>query len=145
MAYDEQLAIRVRKLLKDHRGLLEKKMFGGLAYLSNGKMFAGILNKDLVVRVGPEANEAALKELHTRPMDFTGKPMKGYIYVSPNGVNTPALLRKWLVRGLTFVASLPTTKRKVARRTPKPITYQLNQGGSHHDGHGHRERSGSAV
>ena len=124
MAYDEQFATRVRTLLKGQRAIVEKKMFGGLAYLSNGKMFAGILDSDLVVRVGPETNDEALKKPHTRPMDFTGRPMKGYIYVSPDGVNTPAQLRKWLVRGLTFVASLPPTKRKVARRTPKPITYQ---------------------
>jgi len=128
--------------MKDQRALVEKDMFGGLAYMSQGKMFAGILNSDLVVRVGPEANDNALKEPHTRPMDFTGRPMKGYIYVSPDGVKTPAQLRTWLIRGLTFVASLPPTKRNVARRTPKPITHQ---GGLHHDDHGHRERSGSAL
>ena len=61
-------------------------MFGGLAYLSNGKMFAGILKQNLVVRVGPEASDQALKVPHARPMDFTGRPMKGYIYVSPDGV-----------------------------------------------------------
>jgi TfoX/Sxy family transcriptional regulator of competence genes len=103
---------------------MEKKMFGGLAYLSNGKMFAGILKDELVVRVGPDGNDVALKEPHTRPMDFTGRPMKGYVYVSPDGMKTPAQLRKWLVRGLTFAGSLPPTKRKVARRTSKPITYQ---------------------
>jgi TfoX/Sxy family transcriptional regulator of competence genes len=124
MAYDEKLSNRVRAILKDQSALVEKKMFGGLAYLSRGKMFAGILNKDLVVRVGPEANDAALKELHTRPMDFTGKPMKGHIYVSPDGVKTPAQLRKWLMRGQKFVASLPPAKRKVAHRTPKSITHQ---------------------
>jgi TfoX/Sxy family transcriptional regulator of competence genes len=124
MAYDEKLSNRVRAILKDQSALVEKKMFGGLAYLSRGKMFAGILNKDLVVRVGPEANDAALKELHTRPMDFTGKPMKGYIYVSPDGVKTSAQLRKWLMRGQKFVASLPPAKRKVAHRSPKSITHQ---------------------
>ena len=115
MAYDEQLAARSRTILKKQRVVIEKKMFGGLAYMSQGKMFAGILNSDLVVRVGPGANDNALKEPHTRPMDFTGRPMKGYIYVSPDGVKTPTQLRKWLIRGLTFVASLPPTKRKVAR------------------------------
>jgi TfoX/Sxy family transcriptional regulator of competence genes len=124
MAYDEKLSNRVRVLLKDQRGLIEKKMFGGLAYMSQEKMFAGILNKDLVVRIGPDANDNALKEPHTRPMDFTGRPMKGYIYVSPDGLKTPAQLRKWLIRGLAFVASLPPTKRKVTRRIPKSITYQ---------------------
>jgi TfoX/Sxy family transcriptional regulator of competence genes len=72
MAYDEQLAMRVRTLLKGQRVIVEKKMFGGLAYLSHRQMFAGILNSDLVVRVGPEANDAALKKPYTRPMDFTG-------------------------------------------------------------------------
>jgi TfoX/Sxy family transcriptional regulator of competence genes len=124
MAYDEKLSNRVRAILKDQSALVEKKMFGGLAYMSQGKMFAGILNSDLVVRVGPDANDTALKELHTRPMDFTGKPMKGYIYVSPDGVKTPAQLRKWLMRGQKFVASLPPAKRKVAHRTPKSITHQ---------------------
>lgn len=115
MAYDERLAARVRKLLKEPRVVVEKKMFGGLAYLSQGKMFAGILKDDLVVRVGPDANDQALKEPHTRPMDFTGKPMKGYIYVSPDGTKTAAQLRRWLTRGQTFVLSLPPAKRKVAR------------------------------
>lgn len=112
MAYDEQLAARTRILLKGQRGLVEKKMFGGLAYLSNGKMFAGILKSDLVVRVGPEANDQALKEPYTRPMDFTGKPMKGYVFVGPEGVKSAAQLRRWLARGLDFAASLPPAKRK---------------------------------
>jgi TfoX/Sxy family transcriptional regulator of competence genes len=93
--------------------LVEKKMFGRLAYLLNGKMFAGILNKDLVVRVGPEGHEAALKASHTRPMDFTGRPVKGYVYVSPGGTKTAAQLRKWLIRELDFSASVPAAKRKV--------------------------------
>ena len=91
-------------------------MFGGLAYLSNGKMFAGILNKDLVVRVGPEANDQALKEPHTKPMDFTGRPMKGYIYVGPEGTKTAAQLRTWLTRGLKFVSGLTVAKPKVRRQ-----------------------------
>ena len=115
MAYDEQLAARVRARLKGQPALIEKKMFGGLAYMSQGKMFAGILNSDLVVRVGPEANDSALKKPHTRPMDFTGRPMKGYIYVSPDGVKTAAHLRTWLTRGQRFVASLPPAKRRAAR------------------------------
>lgn len=116
MAYDERLAIRVGAILKGKRALVEKKMFGGLAYLSNGKMFAGILKKDLVVRVGPDANDEALKRPHTRPMDFTGKAMKGYVFVSPDGVKSVAQLRKWLTRGLDFAASLPPATRKALRR-----------------------------
>ena len=114
MAYDEQLATRVRTLLKKRPSIVEKKMFGQ-AYLSNGKMFAGILNQDLVVRVGPEGHDAALKEPYTRPMDFTGRPMKGYIYVNPTGTKNAAQLRAWLTRGQKFVATLPPAKRGVAR------------------------------
>ncbi len=117
MAYDKRLAERVKALLNGHQGLIEKKMFGGLAHLSNGKMFAGILHKDLVVRVGPENNDGALKEPHTRPMDFTGKPMKGYIYVEPGGVKTDSQLYAWLTKGLAFVTTLPPTKRKPAGST----------------------------
>ncbi|MEW6248682.1 MAG: TfoX/Sxy family protein [Nitrospirota bacterium] len=124
MAYDEQLAARVRAVLTGQRALGEKKMFGGLAYLSHGNMFAGILNNDLVVRVGPEANDAALKEPHTRPMDFTGRPMKGYIYVGPNGTKTAAQLRAWLTRGLKFVSSLSPAKRAASRRGSRAVTHQ---------------------
>ena len=115
MAYDERLAKRVRALLKGPRALVEKKMFGGLAYLSNGKMVAGILKNDLVVRVGPDATDRALREPHTRPMDFTGKPMKGYVFVGPGGVKTAPQLREWLTKGLNFVAGLPPRKRKLVR------------------------------
>ena len=115
MAYDEQLATRVRTVLKGQRALVEKKMFGGLAYMAHGKMFAGVLKSDLVVRVGPEANDTALKEPHTRQMDFTGRPMKGYVFVSPHGIKSAAQLRKWLTKGLDFAASLPPVKRKVLR------------------------------
>jgi TfoX/Sxy family transcriptional regulator of competence genes len=116
MAYDERLATRVRTILKGQRALIEKKMFGGLAYLSNGKMFAGILKDNLVVRVGPDANDEALKKPHTRPIDFTGRPMKGYIYVGPDGTKSAAQLRSWLMRGLEFVSGLPVAKRKVRRQ-----------------------------
>ena len=115
MPYDEQLATRVRTLLNGQRAIVEKKMFGGLAYLSNGKMFVGVLKSDLVVRVGPEAHDAALKKPHTRPMDFTGRPMKGYVYVSPAGTKSAAQLRVWLAWGQKFVATLPPAKRAVAR------------------------------
>lgn len=123
MAYDEQLATRIRATLKGRRALTEKKMFGGLAYLSHGKMFAGILKDELVVRVGPEGNDAALREPHTRPMDFTGRPMKGYIFVGPGGMKADPQLRTWLRKGLDFVASLPPVERKPARRAPRTATH----------------------
>lgn len=122
MAYDEQLAARVRALLKGQRALVEKKMFGGLAYLSNGKMFAGILNRDLVVRVGLNAYKSALQRPHTRPMDFTAQPMKGYVYVSPEGTKTAVQLRTWLARGRAFVATQPSAQRRTVRQVSRRIT-----------------------
>lgn len=115
MAYNEQLAGRVRKLLKGRRTFVEKKMFGGLAYLLHGKMFAGILKSDLVVRVGPARHGEALKEPHTRPMNFTGRTMTGYVYVSPAGTKNAAQLQKWLARGLDCVAKLATVKNTARR------------------------------
>jgi TfoX/Sxy family transcriptional regulator of competence genes len=116
MAYDEQLAVRVRATLKGQRALVEKKMFGGLAYLSNGKMFAGVLKDELVVRVGPETHAAALRQPHTRPMDFTGRPIKGYVFVGPGGLKTAPQLREWLTRGLDCVRQLRAKPRRKQRR-----------------------------
>jgi hypothetical protein len=93
-----------------------KRCSAGSPTLSNGKMFAGILDSDLVVRVGHDANDEALKKPHTRPMDFTGRPMKGYIYVGPDGTRRAAQLRTWLTRELEFVSGLPVAKRKVRRQ-----------------------------
>lgn len=123
MSYDTRLGERAKAILEGQRGLVEKKMFGGLAYLSKGKMFAGGLNKDLVVRVGPDGHDAALKEPHIRPMDFTGKPMKGHIYVGPGGVRTDSQLRTWLSKGLAFVAGLPPRKRKPSRSTATTVRH----------------------
>ena len=106
MAYDEALAGRVRDCLKGRAGVAEKKMFGGLAFLLRGKMFLGVLGRDLMVRVGPEVYERALAQPHVRPMDFTGRPMKGYVFVGPKGCATKRALAPWLARSLEFAASL---------------------------------------
>jgi len=107
MAFDEKLAGRVRKALARRRGLTEKKMFGGIAFLAGGHMFCGVNGEDLVVRVGPAARGDALKRRHVRPMDFTGKPLTGYVYVAPPGMRTGASLKSWVDRGLAFARSLP--------------------------------------
>ncbi|RJQ20228.1 TfoX family protein [Candidatus Woesearchaeota archaeon] len=106
MAYDEKLAERIRKAVKSLRGIDEKKMFGGIAFLLHGKMFVGITKDELLARVGPENNEPALKKPHTRPMDFTGKPMKGFIYVAPAGIKTDKQLKSWIEMAKTFVQTL---------------------------------------
>jgi len=107
MASDEKLAERVRVALKGRRGIAEKKMFGGVAFLSRGNMLCGVVGSDLVVRVGPDAYEEALARPHAREMDFTGRPMKGMVYVAPAGVRTARQLDAWLERGLAFARSLP--------------------------------------
>ena len=86
MAYDEKLAARIRKLIAGDERMTERKMFGGIAFMLNGNMFCGVIKDDLMVRVGPDAHEDALAKSYARPMDFANRPMKGMIYVSPEGV-----------------------------------------------------------
>ena len=116
MAYDEKLADRVRKVLVRRKGITEKGMFGGLSFLLNGKMFCGVLKNDLVVRVNPDESGALLKKPHVRPMDFTGRPMKGFLYVSSGGYKTDKDLRKWIELGLDFVSSLSARKNSRSRQ-----------------------------
>jgi hypothetical protein len=107
MAFSETLAGRVRQTLARRRGVSEKRMFGGLAFLLRRQMFCGVIGEDLVVRVGPEAWSKVLARRHVRPMDFTGKPLTGYVYVAPPGVRTAASLEAWVEQGLAFVRTLP--------------------------------------
>ncbi len=107
MAYDEKLADRVREVLARRRGISEKKMFGGLCFLVHGHMACGIIGDELLVRVGPEAYEAALVEPGARAMDFTGRAMKGMVYVSPRGHGRAPSLKAWVERGLVYARSLP--------------------------------------
>ncbi len=111
MAFNEKSAARVRKVLAPETPV-EKRMFGGLAFLVRGNMCIGLVRDDLVVRVGPEADAEALREPYARPMDFTGKPMKGWIFVGPEGFRTAAALGKWIRRGLEYAQRLPSKKEK---------------------------------
>jgi TfoX/Sxy family transcriptional regulator of competence genes len=124
MSYDEKLADRVRKVLVKQRGVIEKEMFGGLAFLLEGRMFVGVLKRELMVRVGPKEHGKALEKPFARPMDFTGKPLTGYVFVSPAGVETARALGAWVAKGQKFVALLarPQKKRPRAKKknTPKP-------------------------
>src|SRR5262245_50331536 len=106
MAYDEKLANRVRRAVGPRPDVMEKKMFGGVAFLLDGKMFVGIVKDDLMVRVGRDRYEAALAEAYVRPMDFTGRPMNGYVFVGPGGSKTEAAVKKWVDRGAAFVATV---------------------------------------
>ena len=107
MAFDEQLADRVRKELTRQAGLTEKKMFGGLAFLINGNMSVGVHRDDLIVRIAPAKTGAALKEPGARPFDITGRPMKGWLLVGPSGLEDPAALAKWVRGGVEYASSLP--------------------------------------
>ncbi len=107
MAYDEGLAQRVRELLEERPGYNEKKMFGGMCYLLHGNMACGIINDDLIVRVGPDNFEGALKLPHTRSFDITGRAMKGWVMVSSAGHDSDEKLADWVQKGVEFALSLP--------------------------------------
>ena len=107
MAYDEGLAERLRDVYVGMPDVAEKKMFGGLAFMVNGHMSCGVVNDTLMVRVGPEAYANALARPHARQMDFTGKPLKGFVYVAPEGVESDEALSSWVSLSLEFVGSLP--------------------------------------
>ena len=112
MSFDEGLAERLRDILRSDRSTTEKKMFGGLAFMSRGYMFVGISGEALMARVGPENYEKALSQPHVREMDFTGKPMKGYVFVDPPGFENDSDLSKWVGLCHLFVKSLPPKKPK---------------------------------
>ena len=107
MAFDEELAARVRSQLNGQRAFEERKMFGGLAFMINGHMACGIVQDQLMVRVGPESYDAALQLPHAHQMKFTGKPMRGFVMVDPEGLATTEFLSDWVNRGISFVDSLP--------------------------------------
>lgn len=114
MAYDETLADRVRSALGPHMGLTERKMFGGLAFMLDGNMCVGIVGDELMVRVGPDGYDTALGQPHARLMDFTGRPMRGIVYVGEKGVTSDDALTAWVQRGVGFAASLPAKARPSA-------------------------------
>jgi TfoX/Sxy family transcriptional regulator of competence genes len=107
MAFDEQLAGSIRSVLGRRGSLVEKKMFGGLAFLVNGNMSVGVHGKELIVRIDPKTTEAALKEPGVRIFDISGRPMKGWLLVAGAGVKDSASLAKWVRRGVDYAASLP--------------------------------------
>ena len=107
MAYDEGVAQRVREALADESHVVEKKMFGGIAFMLRGNMCCGVVGEELMVRIGRDSYEAALHEPHVREMDFTGRPLRGFIYVAPEGLVSEGDLRAWVERGARFAESLP--------------------------------------
>ena len=107
MAYDEGLAQRVREALEGQSRLVERKMFGGIAFMVQGNIACGVMNDELIVRVGPDQYSAALAKPHTRVFDFTGRPMKGFVVVTSKGHASDEALEEWVRQGVQFALSLP--------------------------------------
>ena len=107
MAFDEAVAERVREVLRGTPAVVEKRMFGGIAFMVRGNMCCGVIGGRLMLRVGPVGYDTALSRYHAKPMDFTGRPMKGMIYVEPEGFASPRDLETWIERALGFALSLP--------------------------------------
>ncbi len=122
MAYDEDLAARVRGVLPPGATVTERQMFGGLAFLLGGHMFCGIVKDTLMVRLGPEGADRVLDQPHVRPMDFTGRPMRGMVFVDPEGLRGDAL-RQWIDAAAGYAGGLPpkpatpARKRRLRRRS----------------------------
>ncbi|MEO7996321.1 MAG: TfoX/Sxy family protein [Gemmatimonadaceae bacterium] len=110
MPYDEGLAQRIRESSALPVGTTEKRMFGGIAFMVDGHMAIGLAKEQLMARIGPDAYEAALRRKHVRPMDFTGKPMRGYVYIDEAGVESDEALDEWITACTTFVRTLPRKK-----------------------------------
>ena len=117
MSCDEGLVQRIRGDLKTLPGIGERRMFGGACFTLNGHMVFGVVKDELMVRVGGDAYEAALAVRHARPMDFTGRPMKGYVFIEAAGIRADAALWNWLERGLKFVRTLPAKVPKARARS----------------------------
>jgi TfoX/Sxy family transcriptional regulator of competence genes len=107
VAFDEDVAQRVRDVLSARADVSERKMFGGIAFMVGGNMACGVLGEDLIVRLDKEESEKALGEDGVRPFDFTGKAMKGIVYVSPERTSDDAGLAEWVEAGADYATSLP--------------------------------------
>ena len=121
MAYNEKLANRVRAVIGGVPGVAETKMFGGICFTVNGYMACGVQGSDLMARVGPENYAQALSRAYVRQMDFTGRPLKGYVYVAESGHRRRPQLEKWVGLAVEFVQTLPPKEKKRKKnKTPHP-------------------------
>ncbi len=106
MGYNEKLVERIRNEL-GAIPFVEKKMFGGVGFLLHGNMACGVHKQNMIVRVDPAKHAALLKKSHARPFDITGKPMKGWLIVEPEGCKTARQLTAWVKEGVDFALTLP--------------------------------------
>lgn len=107
MAFDENLAARIRSALGRKKGVEEKKMFGGLGFLLHGNMLVGVWKNAMIVRLGPEEGEAALRQPHVGEFDITGRPMRGWIMIASEGVADEGAVNGWVQQAVRFVGKLP--------------------------------------
>lgn len=107
MALDEQLVARIEQLLGGRDGVASRRMFGGIAWMLDGNMACGVVHAELMLRLGPDGAARALTEPGTRPMDFTGRPLRGFVFVDAEAIRTESKLIAWVERSLAFAASLP--------------------------------------
>jgi hypothetical protein len=107
MAYNEKIETRIKKIVSGWKNTEDKKMFGGICHLFNGNMFCGVHKEFLILRLGPDKAEAALKRPHVRPFDITGRPMQGWVMVAEDGFKRDKDLKNWLDQTMNFVETLP--------------------------------------
>ena len=108
MAFDDKLAARIKRQLGKKKGLVEKKMFGGVGFMLNGNMACGVHGSELIVRLAPEETDKALAQKHVRVFDLSGgRPMKGWILVEPAAIESEKDLAKWVDAGAKYAAALP--------------------------------------
>lgn len=114
MAYDEHLADRIRTILRSKKvSFIDREMFGGIAFMVDGKMCVGIIKNDLMARVDPDSAALLLKKKGARPMDFAKRPMKGYLYIAPTAVDSSADLKFWIEQCLTYNPKAKASKKKI--------------------------------
>ncbi len=107
MVFNETLAERIRHRLARRKNIEEKKMFGGVGFLLNGNLLVGVWKDSLCVRLGPDEGEEALKEPHVKKFDITGRPMKNWVLVEPEGIMSDDQINDWIERAMKFVTTLP--------------------------------------
>lgn len=117
MAFDESLAARIRDVLDRTKGVEEKKMFGCICFLLDGNALAGVWKDRLIARLGPDDGEAALREPHVRAFDITGRPMRNWVAVEPEGIEDDDQLKTWIERAVKFVLTLPSKQSSVQAAT----------------------------
>lgn len=129
MAFDEELAMRTREALGGVFGVTEIKMFGGLCFTVRGNMAVGVTGDDLMVRLSSEDGAEALERPGVRPMDFTGRPMKGFVFVNAEGLRTEPMLRSWVDKGAEFASSLPPKVPTKSKRRGSSVREELRDPG----------------